>query len=712
MEVLRWGIPDSLPLGYHLVQGSHPFTGVCLQFHQGQSSGGRGSGSAEQGCLRAGSASISRLLQPVIHGYESFRGVETGHRPFHSELEDSADFLQDGDTSIRSSLGSSGGLDGVSGLEGCILAGANAPGFTQVPQVHGGGEGVPVQGTLLRPFHGSASFYQGHGSCVSDSTEDGGTTSSLPGRLVASGILTRAGSPCSEDSAPTLQAPRDCCQLGQVSSGSDSADGISGSHPGLPAFRASPALKRVEKLLSIDAVFLSCVSQPVSSWLELLGVLSSMIQLVPGGRLCKRSLQLTLWRQWDRIDQSQLVEWSPVIQDVLSWWRDRDRLVLGFSLEQVSPQLELWSDASDVGWGTHLDEQFASGLWAPEDVERSINARELLAIESALKWFAPLLAGSSVAVFADKLTAVSYMRNQGGTRSSFLNFIAQREDLSVVISPQFIMGKHNVLADAFSRPNQILGSEWTLKQWVFRYLWRRWPVLIGLFATSQNHRCSFYFSPYHIHNANGTDALLRIWNEWQAYAFLPWSLIPAGLQKLRSSSGVLLTIVAPYWHQRSWFPDLVVDGPVALPQSRDLMRQPHFHRFIWECPGCVFMLGDYQVVPCAGGFSRRVAQQVSLTRRPSSRAGYQSKWLVFRHGVHRKGIPFLTLPCLRLLIFCFGFDVTVDYQYLLLWAIGPCCLQFLNRFGRRFLYLRCFMFCCGHFRQRHQFGRFVLLPGI
>ena len=99
-------------------------------------------------------------------------------KAFHSELGDSADILPDGDTSIRSSLGSSGGLDGVSGLEGGVLAGANAPGFTQVPQVHGGGEGVPVQGTLLRPIHGSASFY---GSCVSDSTQDGGTTSSLPG---------------------------------------------------------------------------------------------------------------------------------------------------------------------------------------------------------------------------------------------------------------------------------------------------------------------------------------------------------------------------------------------------------------------------------------------------------------------------------------------------------------------------------------------------
>ena len=36
--------------------------------------------------------------------------------------------------------------------------------------------------------------------------------------------------------------------------------------------------------------------------------------------------------------------------------------------------------------------------------------------------------------------------------------------------------------------------------------------------------------------------------------------------------------------------------------------------FIWECPGCVFLLGDYQAVHPRRCFSGRVAQQVSLAR--------------------------------------------------------------------------------------------------
>ena len=356
------------------------------------------------------------------------------------------------------------------------------------------------------------------------------------------------------------------------------------------SFRALAAQKRVENFLSIGHQFFSCEEQPAPSWLELLRILSSLIPLVPRGRLRMCSLQFLQRRSWDHSDQSVLVRWDSECQRDLKWWLVRSHLEEGVSLSQVSPNLDFWSDASDVGWGAHLRDNVVSGCWSPQDADLSINARELLAVERGLHHFAPKVVNSPVAVYADNSTAVAYLRNQGGTLSPLLNSIVQRilwwaESLPLVLALQFIMGKNNALVDALSRPNQILGSEWTLKREVFLDLQKRWLVMIDLFATSSNHQCSPYFSPFHDPNALGMDALLQNWDGYQVYAFPPWSLIPLVLKKLRSSSGVLMTLIALLWPQRPWYPellDLVVDGPVPLPLSRDLLRQPPSTVIIWE----------------------------------------------------------------------------------------------------------------------------------
>ena len=77
------------------------------------------------------------------------------------------------------------------------------------------------------------------------------------------------------------------------------------------SFRASPSSERVAKLHSTADAFLSCAAPPASSWLTLLGILSSLAHLVPGGRLRVRSLQLCLHRLWDREDMSARIPWSP-----------------------------------------------------------------------------------------------------------------------------------------------------------------------------------------------------------------------------------------------------------------------------------------------------------------------------------------------------------------------------------------------------------------
>ena len=239
----------------------------------------------------------------------------------------------------------------------------------------------------------------------------------------------------------------------------------------------------------------------------------------------------------------------------LRWWLHLPRLSLGVSLRQVSPDLHFWSDASEVGWGAHLDCQVASGLWDPQQTAWSINARELLAVQLGLFQFRSALRGRTVAVFCVNTTALTYLRKEGGTRSPLLNTLAQEilrwtESLSIRLAPQFLPGSDNVLADALSRPHQLPHTEWSLNMTVFLSLRRLWPVQIVLFATSANHRCSIYFSPFRDPRSAGTDAFLQSWDGLQAYAFPTVAVIPRVFAKLRASKGTELTLVTPHWAQR------------------------------------------------------------------------------------------------------------------------------------------------------------------
>ena len=145
------------------------------------------------------------------------------------------------------------------------------------------------------------------------------------------------------------------------------------------------------------------------------------------------------------------------------------------------------------------------------------------------------------------------------------------------LAPQFLPGSNSVLADALSRPHQLPHSEWSLNLTVFQSLRRLWPVQIVLFATSANHRCSIYFSPFRDPMSAGTDAFLQSWDGLQAYAFPPVAIIPRVLATLRASTGTELTLVAPHWAQCPWFSDLLqlsLAPPVVLPARHDLLRLP------------------------------------------------------------------------------------------------------------------------------------------
>ena len=337
-------------------------------------------------------------------------------------------------------------------------------------------------------------------------------------------------------------------------------------------FIARPTPVRINNLLRLIEEFLSTPSPPASLWRRLLGHLSSLTLLVSGGMLRMRLLQLCLKDQWDFLDDQFQVSWSPLCREDLLWWVRVAQLREGVSLSLPAPDVSFFSDASDVGWGALVGEHHSSGLWSPHQKTFSINLRELLAVQYGLKALEHLLVGLSVALFCDNTTTVAYLRRSGGTFSSTLNATAREvllwaENHRVCLLPQFIMGLFNVTADALSRPNQVIGSEWTLHQEVVDHLVHKWPAVIDLFATSLTARLPVYFLPASDSRAAGTDALLQRCDDLQAYAFPPIAIIRRVLVKLRSSRNYELTLIAPFWPQREWFPDLLEllsDVPITL----------------------------------------------------------------------------------------------------------------------------------------------------
>ena len=160
---------------------------------------------------------------------------------------------------------------------------------------------------------------------------------------------------------------------------------------------------------------------------------------------------------------------------------------------------------------------------------------------------------------------------------------------------------------------------------VFHSLRRLWSVQIDLFATSYNHRCSIYFSPFQDPMSAGEDAFLQSWDGLQAYAFPPVAIIPRVLAKLRASTGTELTLVAPHWAQRPWFSDLLqlsLAHPVNLPARQDLLRLPRSRHLSRISVGSGFLPGN-------------------------SPAIYQSRWiLLLSSGAVFAGAPSILARCI------------------------------------------------------------------
>ena len=131
--------------------------------------------------------------------------------------------------------------------------------------------------------------------------------------------------------------------------------------------------------------------------------MADLERFVPGARLRMRPFQhyiKRVWRrEWHGLDI--LIPFPEKLKGGLVWWLDEARIKKGVSLEQKTPELQLFSDASRKGWGATLGSHQVSGTWKQSELKDHINVLELRAIFYALQELENLVSNKSIAVFAD-----------------------------------------------------------------------------------------------------------------------------------------------------------------------------------------------------------------------------------------------------------------------------------------------------------------------
>jgi len=133
-----------------------------------------------------------------------------------------------------------------------------------------------------------------------------------------------------------------------------------GAHLDLVSGRVTPSPERVSRLRMSVQSLIHSLSATAFIWLQVLGLMASMVDIVPYCRLHMRPIQLHLnyhYRPYVH-EISHLVPMSTLVSRELEWWIDQNNLLAGMIFPVPPHQLVLTTDASLLGWG--------GGTWGHE----------------------------------------------------------------------------------------------------------------------------------------------------------------------------------------------------------------------------------------------------------------------------------------------------------------------------------------------------------
>ena len=174
-----------------------------------------------------------------------------------------------------------------------------------------------------------------------------------------------------------------------------------------------------------------------------------------------RPFQFNLKEHW-RYPQSldNLLPLTEAIAAHLDWWQNPSNVMKGADLHPKDHSTQLFTDASNEGWGAHLDQNFTKGLWSDREIRLHINVLELKAVSLALRDFKDQCQNQTVLVATDNSTVVAYINKQGGTHSAEMCALLWKimtwcHHYHITLKARHIPGCLNVMADLLVQPSAI-----------------------------------------------------------------------------------------------------------------------------------------------------------------------------------------------------------------------------------------------------------------
>ena len=267
----------------------------------------------------------------------------------------------------------------------------------------------------------------------------------------------------------------------------------------------------------------------------------------------------------------------------LQWWLKESNVLTGQPLHPVQHALQVFTDTSKEGWGAHLNEFTARGIWSLPESKLHINYLEIKAVFLALREFQDLCVGKMVLVATDNSTVVAYINKEGGMRSGPLCALLWRiltwcTSKQVTLRAWHIPGRLTAVVDKLSRLGQTIQTEWSHLPQIVQRICEKWhQPQIDLFATRFNNKLPLFVSPVPDPMATAIDALSLPWGDLDAYAFPPTAILGKVVEILQDCPCKRLILIAPGWPNMTWFWDLVEMSsqiPLLLPQMPNLLTQP------------------------------------------------------------------------------------------------------------------------------------------